>query len=173
MMVTLKFHSRLVWSTAFLGTILAVALISKDGQQPEPIYGAPSQYTITMNVGNAPTRSTTYGTFTQTIKYSEFNFENARYSPGSFVELAPWGRFYNTDASPITSITNVIAYFNSPSALLVWTGKTFTDPGYSYSLSSGVSQPIGGFPNYIEFLTTDYVMLFQSVTITYTCIPSA
>ncbi len=171
-MLTKTFRSRLLWSAALISVVLLVAFATKEEEQPSQIYGAPSEYSLTMDASNSPTLSSNYTDVFKTIRYTQFHFLDVKASPGNFIELNAYGYFLNTDSSQITSITSITATYQSESTLWFWVGKTPTDAGFYDSLVSGVRYNLPSLPYFVDFWTQEYTVVIQSLTITYTCVPS-
>lgn len=170
-MFTQRIHSRLVWSAVFFCGILAVVLLDPSGANPAPIYGAPPTYTISLTGDNAPTTSDIFTSATQTVRYTQFEYTQAKASPGNHITLSSSnGLLKNSSSSPITSITSVTATFSTTGSLLLCT--SFDQSTYaSYTLASGVRKDLASLPYYMELWAMGSEVTLESVIITYSCAP--
>jgi hypothetical protein len=169
-------YAKLAVSFVFVTTFLLISIVSGDsfgraapamGEEPEP-----PTYTITMDYTNAPTTSETYISVEADIRYSHFEYVDARASATNHVELNTGGTIKNAIDSRITSILSVTAFFSTSGSLSLGTsyyGATFT----TVTLTSGVVHDLSTeLPYYVKLTSVDAVATITNVTIVYSCIPN-
>ncbi len=170
-MLTHEMKPRLAWSIFLLCGLLVVALVSKEGNQPSPIHGAPPSYTITLDSTNAPTSITdTFVEASQTVRYTPFEYSAVKYLPGNHAVLETWGVINNAYDTRITSVTGVTANFTTDGTFTL--RATYDEFNYfNYVLESGVHLELPFLPYFLEFIAGDFEVIIESIAITYSCTP--
>ncbi len=165
---------KLAVSFVFVTAFLLISIVSGDSfGRAAPARGDELSYTITMDAGNAPTTSETYTSVEADIRYSHFEYVDAKASSSNHVELNTAGYIINSLDSQITSILSVTAVFSTAGYFNLETSyygfDLFTDP---VSLTSETAYDLStSLPYYLRFTAADASVTITSVTIIYSCSP--
>ena len=162
----------LIWSPFFVMTILLVSLVFTKQKEFTMIRGEPlPDYEITLNVSNSPTQSAEYINAIHTVRYTSFNYQDAKASAGNHVEIGPSGYIGNEQTSPITSITGVTANFITDGIVTLWASYDSYN-WFDYELISGTRLELPFLPYFVEFYPDgSNAVIFSSIIITYSCSP--
>ncbi len=165
-MSTYAMKPRFVWSAFLLCSLMAIALISKEGDPPSPIHGE-SDYTITLNAANAPTTSSTYTDTLQTVRYTEFAYGDVKASEGNHVEMSSNAWIRNN--YQITSITGITVTFSGDGYLDISVSYD-TSNYFEYPLTSGVRKDFANLPYYFQLMSCNAPVIIESIVLTYSCV---
>lgn len=136
-----------------------------------PIGGDETSFSIQLNATNAPSLSTsTFENGISHVRYTDFDYENARNKAGYHVELNTNGVLMNALDSQITSITNITVNFASTGTLSLATSYD----GIEYTstlISSGVNNATSSAPYFFKLVANDALVQITSVVIDYSCVP--
>jgi hypothetical protein len=103
-MLIKKMSMKLAASLVFVTAFLLINVVSRDAfGKIVTVKGDGLDYTITMNASNAPTASETYTNAEADIRYSHFEYADAKASAGNHVELNTSGYIKNALDSQITA----------------------------------------------------------------------
>jgi hypothetical protein len=168
-----KMSAKLAGSFGFVTAFLLISIVSGDSfGKVAPAKGEEPTYTITMNASNVPTTSEIYTSVETDIRYSHFEYVDAKASSGNHVELNTEGYIINSLDSQITSIFSITAVFSTEGTLNLGTsyyGVTFT----TVPLTSGVTHDVSAaLPYYLKLTAIDTLATITSVTIVYSCVPN-
>ncbi|MFA5235675.1 MAG: DUF6273 domain-containing protein [Bacilli bacterium] len=167
-----KLSAKLAVSLIFATTFLVISIVNGCSfGKAVPARGEGPTYTITMDAKNAPTASETYINVETDIRYSHFEYFDAKVSSGNHVELNASGYITNAIDSQITSILSVTAVFSTEGTLslgISYYGATFTTVTLTSGLANDLSTEL---PYYLKLIAVDDLVTITSVTIVYSCAP--
>jgi alpha-tubulin suppressor-like RCC1 family protein len=156
-------------SFLIIGTLVLAVINRTNTWRATPLQGDVPNYTITMDVSNAPTESITYTTAETDIRYNHFEYNDVKASNGNHIELNAGGYIKNTINSRITSITSITAVFSTSGTLNLQTsfyGEAFT----TSTLTSGVEHDLSAkLPYYLRLIAIEASVTIASITICYSC----
>lgn len=146
-----------------------------------PMFGNRTDYTITMDSSTTEDwdflSHSGYSTSYKTFRYTNFTFENTLQGTenGHSLQLQKGGngKVYNT--TPINGFMSLSVTYTSDTNLIAYFGNETNPTSNNLSLASGTSYNLSNYSNntYLSITTGSKYARINSITITYSCIPSS